>query len=170
MRHKSVLHGPAHMIRVFILQELICQQLEKEGTQIDREATRWAASVHDIGRVDDGNDLEHGRRSAEWMKQNAPADMSPETLDTATYIVHWHVPHDDEAPVMTTELKILKDADGLDRVRLGDFDERYLRTDAAKNLIEPARELYEASLSENPAELDTFQTVLAAAAKLGLIE
>ena len=122
MRQDSYLHGPAHMMRVFILQELICDQLEREGITVDREATRWATSVHDIGRVDDGLDLEHGRRSAEWMNANIPNGLSPETIDIATYIVHWHVPSDDQAPVMTTELKVMKDADGLDRVRLGDLN------------------------------------------------
>lgn len=34
------LHGPAHMARVFILQELIADQLEREGVKFDREATR----------------------------------------------------------------------------------------------------------------------------------
>ena len=95
MRQDSYLHGPAHMMRVFILQELICDQLERQAITVDREATRWATSVHDIGRVDDGLDLEHGRRSAEWMNANIPSGLSPETIDIATYIVHWHVPSDD---------------------------------------------------------------------------
>lgn len=170
MGHESLLHGTGHMGRVFILQELICDQLEREGVVVNREATRWAASVHDIGRVDDGLDLDHGTRSAEWMKAHVPAGMSPETVDIATYIVHWHVPEDSEAPEMTTELKILKDADGLDRVRLGDFDESYLRTDAAHGLIEVAEQLCEASIPSDPHEQESFQTVLTAAIKLGLVE
>ncbi len=137
---------------------------------VNREATRWAASVHDIGRVDDGPDPEHGTRSAKWMKAHIPAGMSPETADIATYTVHWHVPEDSEAPEMTTELKVLKDADSLDRVRLGDFDESYLRTDAAYGLIEVAEKLYKASLPSDPGEQESFQTVLSAAIKLGLVK
>ncbi|MBU3812006.1 MAG: hypothetical protein H9893_10185, partial [Candidatus Niameybacter stercoravium] len=38
--------------------------------------------------------------------------------------------------------KYLKDADSLDRVRIGDLDAKYLRTDISKKLIEFARWLY----------------------------
>lgn len=169
LRHDSYLHGPAHMMRVFILQELICEQLESEGVAVDRQATRWASSVHDIGRVDDGPDPEHGRRSVEWMNANVPQDMLPETVDRATYIVHWHVPSDSEAPVMTPELMVMKDADALDRVRLGDLDASYLRTDAARGLVSVAEQLYEQSLTDSHEEPETFDSVLAAAIKLGLV-
>lgn len=37
---------------------------------------------------------------------------------------------------MTTELQVLKDADALDRTRLGDLDTRYLRTEAAVSLVD----------------------------------
>lgn len=167
--HNSRIHGVAHMMRVFILQELICDQLEAKDASVDRLATRWAASAHDVGRVDDGVDLEHGRRSAQWMNDDLRQSMSPETLDTATYAVHWHVPTDSDAPVMTAELKVLKDADALDRVRLGDLDESYLRTDAARGLVDTARQLYEASQPDSPHENESFDTVLAAAIKLKLV-
>lgn len=169
LMHDGLLHGVPHMTRVFILQELICDRLEEQGTVVNRHAIRWAASVHDVGRLDDGIDLEHGRRSAEWMRKNQPQSMSAEAVDIATYIVHWHVPHDSDAPVMTTELKVLKDADGLDRVRLGDLDESYLRTDAARNLVQTARQLCEASLPSQPSERESFTTVLSAAIRLGLV-
>lgn len=168
MSHDSALHGAAHMARVFMLQELICNQLEAEGTKVNRHATRWAATVHDVGRVDDGLDPEHGKRSAEWMKQNKPKTLSPKTLDTATYIVHWHVPHDHEAPVMTTELKVLKDADGLDRVRLGDLDESFLRTKPAKQLVEIAQKLHDASIPPKQDD-ESFDSVINAAITLGIV-
>lgn len=169
LRHDSLIHGVGHMSRVFILQELICDQLEQQGAVVDRQATRWAASVHDVGRVDDGIDPDHGRRSAEWMNRNVPAGISPETIDRATYAVHWHVPSDDAAPVMTTELKVLKDADALDRVRLGDLNVSYLRTEAAKGMVDVAQQLYEASVSVDLDEGESFLSVLAAAIQLGLV-
>ena len=168
--YDSRLHGVGHMTRVFILQELICQQLERQGDIVNRMATRWATSVHDVGRIDDEFDLEHGKRSVKWMNVNVPASVSPETLDIATYIVHWHVPHDDEAPTMTTELQVMKDADSLDRVRLGDLDESYLRTAPAKNMVYVAQQLWEASLPSNPNENESFLSVIKAAIKLGLVE
>ena len=168
LSHDSELHGVDHMARVFILQELICNKLEGGGVSISREATRWAAMAHDIGRVDDGVDLLHGERSAEWIQKNLSDQMSPEMLDTVTYIVHWHVPPDSKAPVMTTELKVIKDADALDRVRLGDLDVSYLRTDAALELVELAEALYQAYMDTKAVR--AFESVIRAAAHLGLIE
>lgn len=159
------------MTRVFLLQELICNILESENIEVNRGATRWAAATHDVGRVDDGQDLEHGRRSAAWIHENLRDRMSSETLDTTTYIVHWHVPPDDEAPFMTTELKVLKDADALDRVRLGDLNPNYLRTDAAKSLIDLAQQLYDTSRQHAvPRDKETFQDVVNAARQLNLLK
>lgn len=166
--HDSHLHGVDHMARVFILQELICDKLNAKGIAVNREAVRWAAMAHDVGRVDDGVDLEHGLRSAQWIKDNLSDQMSPEILDTVTYIVHWHVPSDNEAPVMTTELKVLKDADALDRVRLGDLDRRYLRIDASKSLINVAENLYQSYLNEKAN--DAFTSVIEAAQKINLVK
>lgn len=168
--HKSELHGVAHMTRVFILQELICEQLVSEGAKIDRKAVRFAAMAHDVGRVNDGTDPDHGRRSAEWMKRHLAEFMTPETIDLATYAVHWHVPPDHSAPVMTPELMALKDADGLDRVRLGDLDVDYLRTEAAVDLAVTAEELYVLSIKYRRNEgKPAFLSVLYAAVQLGLI-
>lgn len=169
LEHKSDLHGVAHMTRVFILQELICEQLEREGIKINREAVRFAAMAHDVGRVDDGADPEHGRRSVEWMKENLADRMSPETMDLATYAVHWHVPPDSAAPVMTPELMVLKDADSLDRVRLGDLDPSYLRTDAAKGLVGLAKDLYLLSARDTDYRNEPFAAVLRATKQLGVV-
>ena len=56
----------------------------------------------------------------------------------------WHAPEDDQVPAWTPELTVLKDADGLDRVRLGPsgFDSSYLRTAEAGRLVDYAGELY----------------------------
>lgn len=129
---------------------------------------RWAAATHDVGRIDDGIDLEHGTRSAKWIKNNLSDQMSPELLDKVTYIVHWHVPPDAEAPVMTIELKVLKDADALDRVRLGDLDISYLRTDVATGLVDLAEDLYQIYLDNKVDE--AFDAVFGAALALGVVE
>ncbi len=164
--HDSSVHGVDHMARVFILQELICDILESQNTAVNREALRWASSTHDIGRINDGLDLDHGTRSARWISDNLSNYMTPELLDVVTYIVHWHVPSDDKAPVMTTELQVLKDADALDRVRLGDLDPRYLRTDAAMSLIGVAEDLYDSFLNVR-GDGDDFNSVGRAARRIG---
>ena len=169
LHHDSWIHGVDHMARVFILQELVCNQLEDKGAIINRQAIRWAAMAHDVGRVDDGVDPSHGKRSAQWIVENLSERMTPETMDVATYIVHWHVPPDYEAPVMTTELKVLKDADGLDRVRIGDLDVSLLRTDVAKGLVGVAKDLYEESLKIHDEDSRSFKAVVNAARRLGLV-
>lgn len=95
--------------------------------------------------------------------------MSPEDLDVATYIVHWHVPADSTAPVMTTELQVMKDADGLDRLRLGDLDVTRLRTDTAKGLVDVASELEALSKGVDDRPV-AFEQVLSAAKLLGLVK
>lgn len=167
--HDSHLHGVDHMTRVFILQELICQGLIDQGVKVNQTATRYAAMVHDVGRVNDGTDPEHGQRSAAWMTEHLVDKLSAEDLDVATYIVHWHVPTDEAAPVMTTELQVMKDADGLDRVRLGDLDPARLRTDIARSLVATATEL-EALSSSIGGFPPSFEDVLRAADQLGLIK
>lgn len=171
LAHDSQIHGIGHLTRVFILQELICSALEAEGMQINRTALRWAAVAHDISRHDDGFDLEHGTRSAEWLRDHLRNDIRAKAIDIAVYAVHWHVPDDDKAPEMTTELAILKDADSLDRVRLGDLNPSYLRTDAARSLVTTAKELYLASQPRNDeGDSETFATVLRGAQELGIVE
>ena len=168
LMHDSHVHGVEHMARVFILQELICQKLEVQDIKLNRDALRWAAMTHDVGRVDDGIDIYHGRRSSKWIEENLSAQMSPEMLDTVTYIVHWHVPSDADAPVMTIELQVLKDADALDRVRLGDLDIRYLRTEAAQSLVPVAEELF--GSYENIMSDDRFDAVVKSAQSIGVLE
>ena len=171
LAHDSDLHGVGHLTRVLILQELICDELERDNISVNRVALRWAAAAHDVGRHDDGLDPDHGWRSAKWMQDNLKDVMSPETLDVATYIVHWHVPSDSDAPVMTTELKILKDADALDRVRLGDLDSSYLRTSVAESLIGLAQQLYDYSQEAiYSGQIESFDSVVKAAKKMGIVE
>ena len=167
LMHDSLVHGVDHLTRVFILQELICNRLEAQNVPVNREALRWASSVHDVGRIDDGIDAEHGSRSAQWIKDNLSDRMSLELLDLVTYIVHWHVPSDDMAPTMTMELQVLKDADALDRIRIGDLNTSYLRTDAARSLVDVAEDLfvyYEKSHDDN-----AFESVIRAAQIIGVV-
>lgn len=167
LKFNSHIHNIDHLARTFILQELICEELAKQGKVIDREALRYGAMAHDVGRTHDGYDEDHGRASAKWIHDNLADKMSPQTLDTATYIVHWHSLPDDAAPLMTLELQILKDADGLDRVRLGDLDPTRLRTKPAKHLMETAQKLYDLSLI-GANEVETFENVVSAAKQLGI--
>ena len=109
------------------------------------EAVRWAAALHDVGRQSDGYEVGHGERSALWLELNTallPSALSAERLAKVAYCCRWHVPRDHVAPEMTAELRCLKDADGLDRVRIHDLDPEQLRTAEARVLVESAWAVY----------------------------
>ena len=71
--HVSSLHGPAHAARVFLLANMIAEARD----DCDLEVVCWAASHHDIGRVDDGVDPDHGMRSAGLFLRYVRTPLDP---------------------------------------------------------------------------------------------
>ena len=67
------IHGAPHTTRVLVWAEVLADALAAPGA-IRREELRWAAAIHDIGRVDDGIDPGHGVRSAEWVRRHLLAE------------------------------------------------------------------------------------------------
>lgn len=173
------IHGLGHAARVLALANRLARA---DAAGVDLEAVRWAAVLHDTRRHNDGRDPGHGQRAVAWIRSHARTilpESLPSTASTAltaeqvatiAYAVEWHVPPDHQAPGMTPELRCLKDADGLDRVRLGvlgDLDVRYLRTDLARALARDAVLLYRAA---SAAGGDPWTAARAAAISLGLWE
>jgi hypothetical protein len=136
------IHGSGHAARVLVWANVIgCWMLER-GVEVDLAVVHSAAALHDVRRLNDGHDLLHGHRCATWLLDvESPAlrGFSQERRSRVAYCCQWHVPSDAEAPAMTAELMCLKDADGLDRVRLGDLDVSYLRTELARDLVKHAQ-------------------------------
>lgn len=60
-------------------------------------------------------------------------------------------------------IALLKDADGLDRVRLGDLDPRYLRHPEARGMVPFAQALFDATDGVIPTGLAHFPELLAVA-------
>ena len=115
---------------------------------VDIEVVRWAAVLHDVGRVSDGIDKGQGERSGEWISQNRiiiSLNLNESQFEQLSYCCQWHETSDNEIPQLTNELKCLKDADGLDRVRINDLNPNLLRTSAARELVKPAWDLYRVS-------------------------
>jgi uncharacterized protein len=155
---------------VFILQGLLSNLLEKDGVVINREAVRWAARTHDLRRIDDGLDIDHGVRAAQWIVDNLTATIPLEAIGAATYTVSLHNTSDELIPDMTPELSVLKDADGLDRVRLSDLEPNYLRSEYAKTLLIPiADALFRNSAGKSKYKEKPFECVVVAALRLGII-
>lgn len=143
------LHGMGHAARVLVWAELIARSMRDEGIDVDIAAVRWAAALHDVRRLHDGRDALHGARCGVWIGEHgckALAGLSESRRARIAYCCTWHVPPDRQAPAMTPELMCLKDADALDRVRLGGPDVRMLRTPLARSLVGQARFLFTLSM------------------------
>jgi hypothetical protein len=86
-------------------------------------------------------------------------------LGLVAELCRWHETPDDEIERLSLELVILKDADALDRCRLGDLDPERLRLSRARRLVGPAERLER--LSRNYGSV-TAADVLRAAEELAL--
>jgi hypothetical protein len=150
MRPPSELHGLGHTARVMTWACVLTQ-----GTQWF-EPVVWAAACHDLRRHDDGRDPEHGFRAGRWVWRKLPGLLRrpPAALEWIASACDWHVCSDSRSEWDHPVLWLLKDADGLDRVRLYDLDPRYLRRPEAVALADKARRLYEATaLMDDPAAI-----------------
>src|SRR5213592_3118719 len=139
MQPPSLLHGLAHSARVMVWTTV----LAGEGPLF--EPALWAAACHDLCRETDDLDPGHGERAAIWVLEELPRRLEdvPDELDRIASACRWHSYSDREAGSRDDLLWLLKDADGLDRMRLGDFDQRFLRSAAARDQVDAARDLYQ---------------------------
>jgi hypothetical protein len=124
-----------------------------EATGLTDEASRlWGAVyLHDLARTHDGFCEVHGRDAV--LRVNESTDLQDRLAshgvasdDTAMLLaVMMHCLPDDHAALakpMWPVLSMLKDATGLDRVRTGELDRSYLRSEAARGMVEFAQALY----------------------------
>ncbi|MFC2037212.1 HD domain-containing protein [Chloroflexota bacterium] len=124
------IHGIAHWARV-------CENGLRlaERTGGDPEVVELFAYLHDSQRLNDGWDLEHGHRAAEFVRrlQGWHLDLSAENLELlATACAH----HSDGLIEADVTIQTCWDADRLDLGRIGiEPDPRYLCTFAAKDAV-----------------------------------
>jgi hypothetical protein len=164
------IHGVAHTRRVLIHAAALAEPTGLEPFEF--EALVHATAWHDIGRTNDDRDPEHGRASvARIADLNLTCDLAPEVLEPMLFAIEWHAvddrlateaasasnggaagrgaaspatpaPAPDGDPRLRV-LWVLKDADGLDRVRIHDLDVTRLRSDAARAREAEARRMWE---------------------------
>ena len=148
----SKLHGFNHTRRVCLNARLIANM---EGfSPEDKKVLLFAAKYHDIGRKNDFEDSEHGQNSAEKLEINRLLDVfSDDDKDLIKFIVREHclskkqndfdlgLLPDEKKERYTRMLSVLKDADKLDRVRLGKFD----GLDTSRLLLASSKKLVEFS-------------------------
>ena len=142
-------HDALHAVRVLFLS-MVLGAHEKLRPE-EMEALCAAAVYHDIGRTHDGDELDHGRAGAEYY-HNEATDVSP----IAEAVIELHCAEKEAAEQELARrflgrdlesaqkiLRVLEDADALDRVRFGLFgmgsrdglDVRRLQYDFARKLV-----------------------------------
>ncbi len=147
-------HGIGHILRVWTISMLLA---EKRKESIDTNVLSAAALFHDIGRETDFVEKSHGQKSAQWIKDFLPiiSDFfSKNQIDFISSLAKLHCENDNK--YLSLELKILKDADALDRHRLPrkyiNIDK--LRLEESKNLVPVTAKFFKnwKNLSKNNSE------------------
>lgn len=151
------IHGIGHTERVLVHALNLSNVLGLP--EHEKEILAKSAIYHDIGRIHDYEDEEHGYYAVLMMQNNhtdAVRGMSKEARNILNYIIEQHCVEDTKAygnvrayDIKDRDraiylLKVFKDADGLERVRLGDLDVSYLRNEPSKNMVDKAQKLLEA--------------------------
>ncbi len=156
----SILHGPDHIERTIFWTFLLSEKYL--SSDIDKRIVLDAAKYHDIGRRNDFEDREHGMLSAKKVCSllNNPIYEEEENRNLLCAIIELHSLSDEEEKKMIqryhlTNLgsfirmwKILKDADGLDRIRLSQgltkisaLNPAYLRLEQSLHFIKASHQL-----------------------------
>ena len=125
------MHGILHVHRVLFLADKISRWYYL--TKREKTILGLACCYHDIGRVHDGRDKKHGELSCNKIIELQLLDIFELTTEEKDLILRLIAAHciEDNSFIGTKRerllFKILKDADGLDRVRLHDLDQAHLR-------------------------------------------
>jgi hypothetical protein len=147
-RRHSERHGQKHVARVMLhgFRLLVASGNAGEGRRL------WAAIyLHDLERTHDGICPRHGRDAAKRLDRMPAvlalfrrAGLGPEDLEAVKHAVSRHCGGPEPAPGEAHRLLVclLKDADGLDRVRLGDLDPTYFRLPETPAMVPFAERLY----------------------------
>jgi hypothetical protein len=162
--HPSSIHGKGHTLRVMILADRLYERALDDGLPVATTLYRdlmTAALIHDLARKHDGLSREHGLWARHTKRRIAEEFFLGFTLPepdwrTIGEAVQAHSLRDPEIPFPQASLAaLLKDADGLDRVRLGTSpDSRYFRHPFTKNYLGFAWELL--TQDENDLEQSFF--------------
>lgn len=141
--HPSPIHGQRHNERVLLYGMLIARH--ERFSMHDAQLLSDACVYHDIGRVNDCVDDYHGERSSAKLPEVLDLTGDELRIVQAMTEAHskddrimddilrkWDVP---DLPRSRMLARALKDADGLDRVRLDLLDPRYLRFPYSRTLI-----------------------------------
>lgn len=170
--HASTLHGQAHVARVMVH----AFRLLAATGWIEEAPRLWAAVyLHDLARTHDGVCYRHGTDAMQKFEtlpalrrlfaEGGVTESDYEQIQTA--VVH-HCRRDeiDRAHPHWRLTSLLKDADGLDRVRLGDLDPGYLRHPQTLEMITFADVLFSETDGRVPPGSDHFTALWVQATRI----
>lgn len=151
---ESSIHQNGHVSRVLFWTLVLAK--DNKISDLETEKLCMAAVFHYCGRINDLEDCKHGYRSARLYNKIVGQDDVVEFLienhciDDAEVRKKLKGLHPSKRELVWKMLCILKDADGLDRVRLGlrALDVKYLRTHTASYYVAGARQLVNQDLSK----------------------
>lgn len=152
-RHKSMIHGRNHVYRVMCHVLVLGQVLEMPR---ERNLAFFSAVIHDLARKHDGLCYEHGQWAVEeklslFMPQFIENDLAETDLpEIKMAVIHHAKPQEiSKTHPFYPTTALLKDADGLDRVRLFDLNTKYLRFPQTIDYVDFAQNLYDATNDED---------------------
>lgn len=155
----SEIHAAAHCERVLLYALIIGEQIFGDNEKM-LTALAHASVFHDTRRQDEYLDTGHGARAAVYYRQFCKENPEMEYMPEAALMMKYHDIEDKRGkagiskeytgalPTMLKLYDIFKDADALDRWRLGakGFDTRYLRTGPAKKMTEYSKRIVEETM------------------------
>ncbi len=148
--YTSLVHGEGHIERT-MLHGAFCAMAEGLD-EPDTALLLDACAYHDVGRINDWYDEEHGHRSAqvigeltgqtgqELIMLQAAVDAHSRKDNVLEETLKSYHPADYPRTLVLAQL--LKDADGLDRVRIHDLKTSFLRRSASVDRADFAFYLY----------------------------
>lgn len=158
--YDSKIHGKYHSKKVFLFSYLIAKV--NNFNEDDLTIISDAAIYHDMGRINDYEETLHGYASTLKVEEVLTSDIykDGENLQHLMAIIEAHSVSDERRDFFynmhdLTEheryirlYNVLKDADALDRYRFYEtcnafLDERFLRTEASKKLIDFSKQINE---------------------------
>lgn len=138
-------HGINHLYRVSILSGMIHELVREDYDDLNDTTlihVMMAGLFHDIGRENDEENTDHGKRSIELLDKHH-IHISKDMRQIIEYHCKDDIQFPQSSPKIQIMYQILKDADALDRVRFGirALDTRYLRLEISKSLVFFAHQL-----------------------------
>ena len=149
--YRKGIHGVEHAKRVLLLEQELASLEHLSEDQL--EIIELCAIFHDIGRINDFEDYSHGELSIQKLQQYNFFGLEQQHRRKVEYIIKNHCITDqiaynnvleygfEDSDTAIYMLKYFKDCDNLDRFRIFDFDESYLRLENSHHLIELAKKL-----------------------------